>query len=95
MRIVALALAATLLLSALHGGEARHKIKIKKLAKLAIVGKAFSPKLIPVPLPLFHHKYHKVPVAHPVPVHFHHDTHYVQEAWPAYGGGDGGGHGWW
>uniref|UniRef100_G3MKV4 Uncharacterized protein n=1 Tax=Amblyomma maculatum TaxID=34609 RepID=G3MKV4_AMBMU len=93
MRIVAIVLVAALLLACLDQGDAfhklKHKIKLKKLAKLAVIGKAFSPKLVPVPLPLFHHKYHKVPVAHPVPVHFHHDTHYVQEAWPSHGDG------WW
>ncbi|KAH7945527.1 hypothetical protein HPB49_011955 [Dermacentor silvarum] len=69
--------------------QAQAQDQAQEARQLAIVGKAFSPKLIPVPLPLFHHKYHKVPVPHPVPVHFHHDTHYVQEAWPAHDGG------WW
>lgn len=111
-RILALALVG-LLLAAVAVQEARafHKLKAKKLAKLAILAKALHPKVIPI-IPFHITKHSKVPVHYPAyyPVHSHSaykhvilpEQHYGGHggghaaSFLGGGGGGGGGHGgWW
>ncbi|CAN7979529.1 unnamed protein product [Ixodes persulcatus] len=92
-RILALALVGLVLAAvAVREASALHKLKAKKLAKLAILAKALHPKFIPI-IPFHITKHTKVPVHYPAyyPVHSH--SAYKHVILPEHGGGGYGGGG--
>ncbi|CAN7979528.1 unnamed protein product [Ixodes pacificus] len=48
-------------------------LRLKKLAKLAIIGRALAPQIVPIPS-------HPVPVPVPIPVPVHHHHHIISHA---------------
>lgn len=92
-RILALSLVGLLLAAlAVRDAQGFHKLKAKKLAKLAIIAKALHPKFIPI-IPFHITKHTKVPVHYPAyyPVHSHSAYKHVILPEGGYGGGHGGG----
>uniref|UniRef100_A0A6G5A5J6 Putative conserved secreted protein n=1 Tax=Rhipicephalus microplus TaxID=6941 RepID=A0A6G5A5J6_RHIMP len=65
------------------GTQEAHATKLKKLAKIAIIGAALGPRVIPVPVAYGHHAHHT------------HHAHYAAPAPIPLHGWHGGWHGGW